>query len=117
MGRSGTPADGWLIRGGVADPQALLSAATDCLADNHFVGLSVWGMPGDDIPTAAARMNARYSKVRAVLRSTLIAAGYQLRTRRDGHVSVILTALTVDECQRFADLLEDPIPNPNRPLR
>ena len=102
----------WMVRGGLGRPRDLLESAIECFERHGYHAVSAWGLPGDEIDDAAARLPAPYGKVRPVRRRTLTEAGYALRTRQDGHVSIMLPDPTLDACEELSALLEPPIANP-----
>ena len=112
---------GWLVRGGpMSSMDDLVMAAQDCHDDPDYgyYGISTWGLPGDTIEQAAARLPGSWAVIRPVPRKDLMAAGYRLVTARNGHCSVVMDdEPTIADCQSLAALFMPAIRNPARVAR
>jgi hypothetical protein len=94
-------------------PPDLADSAEDCFLENGYYGISTWGLPGDTIQQAAARLPAPFGQIRAARRKDLEAAGYELRGRPDGHCSIVMyDGSAIADCEALAALFLPPIPNP-----
>ncbi len=88
----------------------------DCFELEGYYGISTFGLPGDTIEHAAARLPVSYLQIRAVRRETLVEAGYELRTNAlTGHCAIVMASEpTIAECEALASLFSPAIPNPTQ---